>query len=225
MSDADTKILQERSESIYNQLVKRGLDLIFVSLVILPLMPILLFISVFVVIDSGFPVFYKAKRGGFRGKKFMIIKFRTMVKNADQIGGGTTALNDVRITRFGKLLRKTKLDELPQVFNILVGDMSFVGPRPELPQYTDEYCGDEKYILEVRPGITDYSSLEFISLDEIVGESNADEMYEKFVLKKKNELRLKYVQNISAVVDFKLFCLTVYGVIRKVVKLIIRNRN
>ena len=108
--------------------------------------------------------------------------------------GGTTALNDPRITRTGKALRKLKLDELPQVYNVLLGSMSFIGPRPELLRYTEAYKGEEKIILEVRPGITDFSSIEFISLDEIVGAENADEMYEKYVLEKKNKLRIRYAK-------------------------------
>lgn len=146
-----------------------------------------------------------------------------MVKNADQIGGGTTALNDPRITKFGAFLRKTKLDETPQLFNILSGKMSFVGPRPELLKYTDNYSEDEKVILQVRPGITDYSSIEFINLDEVVGGENADEMYEKYVLKKKNELRIKYAEIVSFGTDFKLFFMTVGRVFQKAFRYIFRK--
>ena len=138
-----------------------------------------------------------------------------MVKNADQIGGGTTALNDARITRTGNILRKTKLDEIPQLFNVLNGTMSFVGPRPELLRYTSQYQGEERLIFEVRPGITDFSSVEFINLDEIVGADNADEMYEKHVLKRKNELRIKYAKEVSFSTDIRLFLQTVYHVAGK----------
>ena len=141
-----------------------------------------------------------------------------MVIGAENLGGPTTALNDIRITRSGRVLRKTKLDETPQILNILKGEMSFVGPRPEMPRYTAQYTGREKLIFEVRPGITDYSSLKFINLDEIVGNENADEIYENFVLKKKNQLRTKYAQTVSFKTDLELFFKTVAQVVRKIIK-------
>ena len=208
-------------ESFYNKYVKRIFDLLVALVALFPLFPIYLIISLVVVLDSGFPVFYRAERGGYLGKTFKIYKFRSMVKDADKIGGGTTALNDSRITKVGAFLRKTKLDEIPQLFNILNGTMSFVGPRPELLRYTEKYEGEEKDILKVRPGITDYSSIEFINLDEIVGGENADEMYEKYVLKRKNELRVKYAHTVSFATDTKLFWLTVYKTIKKALKFIV----
>lgn len=180
----------ENYKKFYNVHMKSKLDFLLALVFLIVLLPVYIIISLAIIIDSGFPVFYKADRGGYKGVPFKIFKFRSMVKNADKIGGGTTALNDPRITRVGAFLRKTKLDEIPQLFNILNGTMSFIGPRPELLKYTNQYEGEEKLILEVRPGITDYSSIEFINLDEIVGGENADEMYEKHVLKKKNQLRM-----------------------------------
>ena len=138
-----------------------------------------------------------------------------MVKNADKIGGSTTADHDTRITKVGRFFRKTKLDETANLFNIFLGTMSFVGPRPELLQYTSQYEGQEKEILEVRPGITDYSSLTFISLDEIVGSDDPDAMYEKLVLKKKNALRIQYAETVSFSTDVKLFLKTIGAVIKK----------
>lgn len=183
------------------------------------LSPVLAVISVAVVVDSGLPVLYRAQRGGFRGRPFKIMKFRTMVKDADKIGGGTTALGDPRITRVGRFLRKTKLDEFPQLLNILKGDMCFIGPRPELTHYTEKYSGNERYILEVRPGITDFSSIEFINLDEVVGTEDADEVYEREVLSRKNALRLKYVAEMSPFTDARIFTATVIravgGVLRQ----------
>lgn len=148
-----------------------------------------------------------------------------MVKNADQVGGGTTALHDSRITKVGNILRKTKIDEFPNLFNILKGQMSFVGPRPELLRYTREYHGAEKIILEVRPGITDYSSLEFINLDEIVGSGNADEVYEQKVLPLKNKLRMKYAAEVSFKTDVKIFCMTVGKVIEKAFGFLFRGKH
>lgn len=203
--------------SFYNRYLKRILDLILAMIFFLILIPVYVIISLLIVIESGFPVLYKPDRGGYKGRNFKIFKFRTMIKNADKTGGGTTALNDSRITRVGHFLRKTKLDEITQLFNIIKGDMSFIGPRPELIKYTSKYVGKEKFILKVRPGITDFSSIEFINLDEIVGKVNADEMYEKHVLKKKNQLRIKYARNVSFKTDIKLFYKTVVMVIKKAV--------
>lgn len=194
-------------------------------LLLLVLWPFYMIIALAVIIEDGSPVFYRPLRGGYRNKPFHIFKFRSMVKNADKIGGGTTALHDPRITKVGNFLRKTKLDEIPQLFNIINGTMSFIGPRPELLRYTDQYEGEEKLIFEVRPGITDFSSIEFINLDEIVGKGDADEMYEKYVLKKKNALRIKYAKEVSLTTDVKLFSLTVWRVIKKAFSFIFLGKH
>lgn len=212
-------------KGIYNRFFKRVVDFILSVILLVILSPVILILSAAVVIDSGFPVFYRAQRGGYNNKPFRIFKFRTMVKNADQIGGGTTALNDSRITKVGNFLRKTKLDEVANLISIVKGDMSFIGPRPELLRYTDAYEGVEKYILKVRPGITDYSSIEFINLDEIVGAENADEYYEKYVLKKKNLLRVKYAATVSFSTDFKLFFMTVGNVVKKALGFIFGKKD
>ena len=134
---------------IYNRYIKRILDLFFSVFLFVLLLPLFLIISVAIAADSGFPVFYRAQRGGYKNQPFKIYKFRTMVQNADQIGGGTTALNDARITRVGAFLRKTKLDEIANLINIIRGEMSFIGPRPELLRYTNLYSGNEKYIFDI----------------------------------------------------------------------------
>lgn len=204
---------------IYNRVIKRMIDFPLALIASVIVTPIILVIGIFIVIEDGFPVFYTPLRGGYRGQPFHIFKLRTMRKDADKYGG-TTALNDPRITKCGRILRKIKLDELAQSYNVLLGNMSFVGPRPELLQYTEAYTGDERLILEVRPGITDFSSIEFINLDEIVGKENADEMYEKYVLKRKNELRLKYATEVSLGTDVYLFCKTVKCVLKKAVRIL-----
>ncbi len=205
-------------ESIYNRIFKRWLDFTIALVAIIVASPIILLFSLAVLIDSGLPIFYTPLRCGYDGKPFRIIKYRTMVKNADKIGGGTTALNDPRITKVGSILRKVKADEIVQLFNVLTGTMSFVGPRPELLQYTEQYTKEESVILKVRPGITDYSSLEFINLDEIVGGDNADEMYEKYVLKRKNQLRIKYAEDVSFKTDFIILLKTVCCVFDKFIR-------
>lgn len=212
-------------KSIYNRVFKRWLGFLLAFLLLLVLWPFYLLISLAVLIEDGSPVFYRPQRGGYHNNPFRIFKFRSMINNADKVGGGTTALNDPRITKVGNFLRKTKLDEIPQLFNIIGGTMSFIGPRPELLRYTDQYDGEEKLIFEVRPGITDYSSIEFINLDEIVGQGNADEMYEKYVLKKKNALRIRYAKEVSFATDVKLFSRTVWGVIKKALSFIFLGKH
>lgn len=212
-------------QSIYNIYIKRVLDILISGMILLVIWPLFLLISIAIVLESGFPVFYRAERGGYQEKPFRICKFRSMVKNADQIGGGTTALHDSRITKVGNILRKTKMDEIPQLLQVFTGDMSLIGPRPELLQYTQQYTGEEKLILQVRPGITDYSSIEFINLDEIVGGENADEMYEKYVLKKKNQLRIQYAKTVSFHTDAMLFLKTAYLVLQKAYGFVVKKEH
>ena len=148
-----------------------------------------------------------------------------MVKNADKIGGGTTAFRDSRITKVGNFIRKTKLDEIPQFWQVFIGKMSIIGPRPELLKYVNMYRDDEMDILQVRPGITDFSSVEFINLDELVGDQNADEVYEKKVLKRKNELRLKYAREVSFETDCIILMKTFYAVINKAYAFIVKKEH
>lgn len=212
-------------DGFYNRIVKRIIDMCITGIALLFLWPFFLLIAVLVVFEDGVPVFYRADRGGYKGKTFQICKFRSMIKNADKIGGGTTALHDPRITKIGNFLRKTKLDELPQIGQVFLGKMSLIGPRPELLRYTEQYEGEEKDILQVRPGITDFSSIEFINLDEIVGGDNADEMYEKFVLKRKNELRIKYAQTVSFSTDVYILFKTLMAVFEKATGFLFRNEH
>lgn len=210
---------------IYNRYIKRVIGFIIAFPFLIIALPIYFVICIAILVEDGRPVFYRPFRGGYKNKPFRIFKFRTMVKNADKIGGGTTANHDPRITKVGAILRKTKLDETANLLNILVGTMSFIGPRPELLQYTDKYEGDEKKIFEVRPGVTDFSSIEFINLDEIVGGGNADEMYEKYVLKKKNALRIKYAETVSFGTDCKIFFTTIWKVIEKAYRYLVRKEH
>ena len=216
---------KEAYEGVYNLCVKRVLDIVISGGILLVAWPLFPLIGAAIVIESGRPVFYRARRGGYRNSEFWICKFRTMVVGADKIGGGTTALHDSRITKVGNILRKTKMDELPQLAQVFSGKMSLVGPRPELLQYTQQYKGEEKLILQVRPGITDYSSLEFINLDEIVGGSNADEMYEKLVLPRKNELRVRYAKTVSFKTDCSIFFRTIFMVLQKMYSFLVKKEH
>ena len=212
-------------DGVYNRHIKRIIGLVISIPLLIIAVPIYVIIGAAIILEDGFPVFYRPLGGGYRGKNFRIFKFRTMVRNADKIGGGTTALHDPRITKVGAVLRKTKLDETANLINIILGSMSFIGPRPELIRYTEAYDGAEKEILEVRPGVTDYSSIEFINLDEIVGSTNADEMYEKYILKKKNRLRIKYAEEVSFKIDTYIFFTTLVKVIQKAFGFIVKKEH
>lgn len=215
--------IQRNVTGPYNTVLKPIIGLVIALPLLLLLSPVLGVIALAIIVDSGLPVLYRGERGGFRGRPFHIYKFRTMVRNADQIGGGTTALGDPRITRVGRLLRKTKIDEFPQLLNIIRGEMCFIGPRPELLRYTQQYRGLESYILQVRPGITDFSSIEYINLDEVVGADDADAAYERHVLHNKNQLRIKYVAQMSPLTDLRLFVITVIRAVKGVLRHVFRG--
>jgi lipopolysaccharide/colanic/teichoic acid biosynthesis glycosyltransferase len=174
--------------------------------------PIFFVVALMIRKDSQGPIFYRGVRTGQNGKPFRIYKFRTMIPNADKIGGPSTALNDPRLTRTGKFLRKYKLDELPQLLNILRGEMSFVGPRPQVEFYTRRYSGDELLILKVKPGLTDYASVLFINLDEILGDDNVDKKYANEIEPKKNNLRIQYAKNHNFWIDMKIIFMTCLGI-------------
>jgi lipopolysaccharide/colanic/teichoic acid biosynthesis glycosyltransferase len=190
-------------------MVKRGLDVCLALLGLAVLWPVLLACAIAVKRDSVGPIFYRGSRTGLHGKPFRIWKFRSMVIDAEDRGGTTTGGDDPRITRVGRVLRKYKLDELPQLWNVLRGDMSFVGPRPEVAEYTDLYTLDERRILDVRPGITDLSSIEFSDLQAHVGIEDPDETYRRVVLPRKNRLRLQYVDQQSLSLDLEILVRTV----------------
>ena len=196
-------------------MLKRIFD-VSVGLLSLPiLIPIFSMIAILIKIDSVGPVFYRGIRAGKDGTPFRIFKFRTMVPEAEKLGSGTTALNDFRITRVGDVIRKYKLDELPQVLNVIKGDMSIVGPRPELLEYAALYEGDEKLILSVRPGITDYSSIKFNALDVLVGEVGANREFNERILPQRTALRLKYVKERTFLGDIRLIFLTFEIILKK----------
>ena len=187
---------------------KRLFDIALSAAGLVVLSPVLLLLMVFVKLDSRGPVFYRGVRTGLMGCEFRILKFRSMVPDAECKGGGSTARDDPRVTRIGRVLRRYKLDELPQLVNVLMGDMSLVGPRPELPQYTRDYTDDEQLILTVRPGITDYASIEFSQLGAVLGNDAPDHVYETQVRPIKNALRVKYVRERSFLEDLRIIVRT-----------------
>lgn len=203
------------NHSFWALVCKRGLDLFFATLLLILVSPLLVSISLVIKWSCPGPILYRGLRCGLNGKTFRILKFRTMVVDAEVQGGPTTGTNDSRVTTVGALLRRTKLDELPQLLNVLSGDMSLVGPRPEVLQYTSQYVGEEQLILSMRPGITDYSSVKFANLDDIVGNIDPDEYFREHVLPIKNSLRVKYVKEWSLVSDAKILWLTCITVFKK----------
>ena len=206
------------SHPFYSKVVKRALDFLLALMLLIPGCILMLPLAVWVKLDSPGPVFYRALRGGYHNKPFYIMKFRSMVVDADKTGG-CTALNDSRVTRAGKVMRRLKLDELPQLFNIIKGDMSFVGPRPELLLYTTQYTPEQECILWVRPGITDRSSIVYIAQDELVGKENPVENFEKYILPEKNRLRVEYAKSQCFTLDMQLFFETIGGVFGKAKKM------
>ena len=206
------------SHPFYSKVVKRVLDFSLALVMLIPASIVMIPLAIWVKLDSPGPVIYRAIRGGYKNKPFYIMKFRSMVVDADK-SGGCTALNDDRVTKAGKIMRRLKLDELPQLFNILKGDMSFVGPRPELLLYTTQYTKEQECIMWVRPGITDRSSIVYIAQDEIVGTENPVENFEKYILPEKNRLRVEYAKNQSFLLDMQLFFETIGGVFGKAKKM------
>lgn len=201
--------------NIINRVLKRTMDIVFSVLGLVVSLPIVLVVALMVIMDSTGPVFYQAERVGRYGKKFHMYKFRSMVVDADKIGPPATAENDPRLTRLGRHLRKYELDELPQLVNVLIGQMSFVGPRPEVEEYTRLYTEKEMVILTVPPGMTDYSTIEFINLSKILARS-PDQNVEilQNIMPKKNRLRVEYALNNSIWIDLKILVQTFMSIIR-----------
>jgi len=192
------------SENFYKKAGKRIFDLLLSVSGIVLLLPFFVVIPVLIKLDDKGKIFYKQKRVGRKGKIFNLIKFRTMVENADKIGGTVTKENDERITKIGRFLRKTKLDEIPQLFNILKGDMSFVGPRPDVPGYADELTGDDAVILEVLPGITGPATIKYRNEEEILSKVENPEKYNDEVLwPDKVKINKEYVKNLNFMDDLK----------------------
>jgi len=195
-------------------LIKRLFDIVFSFLGLVILSPLLTVIALLIRLDSPGPALYRGTRVGLWGKPFKMLKFRTMVVNADKIGGPSTADDDPRVTRVGRFLRNYKLDELPQLINVLRGDMSLVGPRPEVQHYVDMFTEEEKAILSVRPGVTDWASL--WNSDEgaiLAGAEDPEQAYMELIRPTKLRLQLKYVRERSFGVDLQIILKTLEAVV------------
>lgn len=195
--------------------MKRIFDIFCSTIGLIISSPFLIIISIFIKLNDFGPVFYKAPRVGFKGKMFKMFKFRTMVVNADKIGASSTTTSDSRITKIGKFLRKHKLDEIPQLINVFIGNMSLVGPRPDVKSFTDMFTEEEKAILSVKPGITDYASIWNSDEGKILeGAEDPDKTYIEFIWPDKKRLQLKYVKERSFWIDIKIIFLTLKAVIK-----------
>jgi len=197
------------------QLFLKRLNDIFVSLLgLIFFLPFGIIISILIVTGSRGGVFFIQKRVGKSNKDFGMFKFRTMRKDSEKKGLLITVGNDIRITSTGKFLRKFKLDEIPQLINVLIGDMSLVGPRPEVRKYVDMYTEEQKKVLLVKPGLTDYASIEYINENDILGRSpDPEKTYIEEVMPAKLKLNEKYLDNVTISHDFRIMWKTLVKII------------
>ena len=192
-------------------MLKRTFDIILSIFAIFLLFPSFLVVSFLIVIDSGFPIFFLQKRIGRGAKEFNIIKFRTMKTNDKNIT--ITVSDDSRITRIGKFLRKTKIDELPEILNVLFGQMSFVGPRPDVKGYADKLKGANRKILDLRPGITGPASLKYYNEEDILSKkSNPKKYNDEVIFPDKVKINMYYFHNRSFFLDLKIIFATIFRI-------------
>lgn len=194
----------------------RFCDILFSFLGLLFLSPLFLVVALWIVIDNPGPVFYRQQRVGKDGKDFGLLKFRSMRVGADKMSLITIGDRDPRVTRAGYYIRKFKLDELPQLWNVLIGDMSLVGPRPEVRRYVDLYTPEQQKVLSVRPGITDYASIEYIDENRLLAQSiDPDKTYIEDIVPAKIALNMRYIEHQSVGEYIKIIFLTLTKIIRK----------
>lgn len=192
--------------------MKRAFDVLASGIGLILLSPILLFIAVWIKLDSKGPVFYRQVRVARGNKDFRIFKFRSMYTGADKGSLITIGGHDSRITKSGYFIRKYKLDELPQLINVFIGDMSLVGPRPEVRRYVDLYTKEQLHVLDVRPGITDVASVKYRNENELLGDKeNPDEYYRNVIMQDKLKLNLEYIRNRSFIGDIRLIFQTIFA--------------
>ena len=219
----ETDIVKKYREEIEKRRVslflKLFLDKVLALVLLIPLSPIILAIAIWIKLDSEGPVFYRQERITTYGRPFRIFKFRTMVKDAEKLGAAVTEHNDPRISRAGDKLRKVRLDELPQLFNVLLGDMSFVGVRPEVAKYVNRYTDEMNATLLLPAGITSPASIEYKDEDEVIEKfkgtgRSIDDIYIEEVLPDKMKYNLEYIKNFSIVNDIKIMIQTALAVIK-----------
>ncbi len=190
-------------------------DILFSLIGLLLLMPIWLIVSLWIVLDDPGPVFYRQQRVGRGGIDFGLLKFRSMRVGADKMSLITVGERDPRITRAGYYIRKYKIDELPQLWNVFIGDMSLVGPRPEVRRYVDCYTDEQKRVLEIRPGITDYASIEYIDENRILAQADdPDKTYIEEIIPAKIALNMRYIEHQTLGEYLKIIFLTFFNIVR-----------
>lgn len=196
--------------NIFNRAIKRVFDILASGIGIIVLSPVLIIIALRIKTGSDGPVFFKQIRVGQGGKEFKILKFRTMVVDAEKLGRQITVGADNRITKVGAFLRKYKLDELPQLFNVFKGDMSLVGPRPEVPRYVNMYNDEQRKVLDVKPGITDLASIRYRDENELLGKAeNPDEFYINTIMPDKLALNIEYINKSNLFLDIYIIIKTI----------------
>lgn len=197
-------------------MVKRLFDIVASGCGLLVLSPLFVVLAIWIKLDSKGPVFYRQVRVGRNNKDFKLFKFRSMRVGADKQGLITVGGHDSRITRSGYFIRKYKLDEFPQLINVFIGDMSLVGPRPEVRKYVDMYTPEQMRVLSVRPGITDLASIRYRNENELLEQAeNPDEYYEQVIMQDKLRINLEYVDNHSFWNDIKLIFMTFWEIVAK----------
>ncbi len=197
-------------------MIKRIFDIMFSLIGIFMLLPFFLIISIFILLDSRGGIIYRQTRVGENNKDFKLIKFRTMKTDSDKKGLLTVGNNDSRITRVGAWLRNYKIDEFPQLFNVLIGDMSLVGPRPEVRKYVELYSPEQLKVLSVKPGMTDNASIEYADENELLSAQEEPEIfYIKEVMPAKLKINLQYIANQSLAEDFKIILKTFFRILKK----------
>ena len=219
----ETEAVKKYRASIEKKKISLFLKLLFdkvlALILLIPLSPIISGIAIWIKLDSEGPVFYRQERITTYGRAFRIFKFRTMVKDADKLGTAVTQQNDPRISKVGHKLRKLRLDELPQLINVLIGDMSFVGVRPEVAKYVDKYTDEMNATLLLPAGITSPASIEYKDEDEVIEKfkgsgRSVDEIYVEEILPDKMKYNLKYIEEFSVINDIKIMIRTAIAVVK-----------
>jgi lipopolysaccharide/colanic/teichoic acid biosynthesis glycosyltransferase len=196
---------EQTKGGLYLRLGKRAVDTVGAFAGLIVTIPVLLACAIAVRLDSKGPIFFRQRRVGQYGRPFQILKFRTMVDGADKQGSSLTASGDARITKVGKFLRRTKLDEVPQLLNVFRGEMSLVGPRPEVPEYTEKYSSKERVVLEVRPGITGPASLAYIDEERLLASAvDREKFYVNTIMRRKLQFDLAYCRKVCLLEDARI---------------------
>jgi lipopolysaccharide/colanic/teichoic acid biosynthesis glycosyltransferase len=194
--------------------MKRLFDMVFSLALLVVLLPVGIVVSIWIVLDDFGSPFFVQQRVGLGGKNFGLLKFRSMRKNAESKGQLTVGMKDNRITRSGYFIRKFKIDELPQLVNVFLGEMSVVGPRPEVPKYVSLYNEEQQNVLSIKPGITDFASIEYVRENELLSaSSDPEKTYIEEIMPAKLELNLKYLREQSFLTDMKIILQTIKAIL------------